>query len=229
MDPPPQEGEEPGAHGVRPVQVLDDDDDRLLGRQGADQLEHRLEEQRGRRRRRGWVGRGQELGKKRRELRARGSTETLANGCVECCAAAPERLDPRPEGQRLLGLVAAAERQPAGVERVARRELLDQPALADSRLAGDQHHVAPGVEHARERLAQALELARPSDHRRVHATRARRRGERRGRPPERRVGRLQDLPVELAGLLLGLGAELAPQARHAGLVLLQRHRAPSLT
>ena len=169
VDPVSEEGEEPGAHGVRPVQVLEDQDRRLLRHQRPHQRQQRLEEQRGRRVRRGaGVATLAQLGKEGGQLDPDALDEALGERGPEDRAVAAQGFDPGPERQGPLGLVAAAERHPERTHGLTRRELLDQPALPDPGLAGDQHDVPAVVEHARDRARQAVQLGLPTDHAGLH-------------------------------------------------------------
>src|SRR5262249_6295803 len=112
------------------------------------------------------------------------------------------------------------------------REILEESRLADPGLAADERDVRADVEGASEGGPEHIELGRAPDERNVRgavgcglecgagaAVDAR-------LPRDRAApGRAaEDLPIQLARLLLRLGAELALQEAKAGLVLLERGR-----
>src|SRR6185369_8092509 len=154
-----------------------------------------------------------DLRKEAGELLPPRSAEPLERVRVAQRMAAPERARPEPEGQDALALVRAAQDQPQAVALGVRHHLLDEPGLAESRLAEDRDHARVALGAAGELGAHARELGVSADERRVDARLTRgRRGVRgpRGREALRRALE-EDLPVELLRLRLGLDPQLAPQ------------------
>ncbi len=192
---------------VGPVQVLEDDEQRLIGSEALEQAQHRLEQLRsllgralGRLAERGHQSRQQPAGgaEDRGELLGRGGPGEIA-----------ERLDQRRERQALRSeLHAVARQHPHPGRRREPRRLVHEPGLADSRLAGEEHQAGLGGAGRGEQRRELRPLAHPSHHdrrdrcaRRVHPALLTivvilppggRRGVRRARsaaPPRRRTGR----------------------------------------
>ena len=120
--------------------------------------------------------------------------------------------DPQAEGQDLLARVGPALDEPTALAHRVGGDFLDEPRLADARLAEHGHHPGPAFAGETERRAHLSQLGGPADqgessggvsaawHRGLGgARRARRRGRLRGSLGE-------DLLVEPLGLGLGLDA-----------------------
>src|SRR5581483_5154721 len=100
------------------------------------------------------LARRQQLGEDAAELRDRGMAQSpVARQIAETRA---ERIGPGPERQDLLRLMAGAEGDAQTPPRRLLAELLQQPCLADSGLAGDQDDAAAEVEHRVEGGTQPL-------------------------------------------------------------------------
>jgi hypothetical protein len=135
---------------VRPLQVVDDEDDRARSAQLPDQRQDLL------RRRRDRIRPAQ------RHLTPQQPRDRLA----ALPAAHPtQRVEQRQQRQRLAELVARApqHRTPPGGPDTRRG---DQRRLADPRLAVDQHRAAPARTHLRYQPGQPGQLGMPADERR---------------------------------------------------------------
>jgi hypothetical protein len=164
--PPARAGDRAGARSGRPVQVVDDHEQRAAGREPAHEGDHRLEQapplRRGvERGRLGQLGQpGPQLGQQPREvgaLRAEQLGQLLGRQAVEVPA---EQLDPRPEREQLLLVAAAVEDGEVG--RGAGR-LGHRPRLADPALARDQHSpVSPARALASSRSRRSSASRRPA-------------------------------------------------------------------
>src|SRR5262249_2142936 len=138
----------------------------------------------------------------------------------------PERIDPGSERQDLLALVTSTEHDLAArLDRLGDGRL-HQPSLADPRLALDHADRPAAVPGVGQPLAQRQELGVTPDQRGG-------RGDDR-RHPEGLAGlrrpspSLEKLAVQLFGLRLWFGAELALQRFDALLILAERGAAPAL-
>ena len=145
-----EEGQEVARGTVGPVDVLEDEHERLRLGQAPQQREQQLEDAslRGRRLR----GGGVELGKQRREADRAGAQLVGAQP--------PQGADDRREGQLAVAEVDAVAGEEASAPGAgAGTELRDQAGLADARLAGDERDRGPAIGRALERRAEARELA----------------------------------------------------------------------
>ena len=226
-----QEGGQPEARLVRPVHVLQDDRERALPSQRAQELAHRLEDAQvvvdARARR---PGTRADLGEESGELLPPRRAQRLHELHVAEGVAGPQRAHPEAERQDALALVRAALDEPDAVASRFRDDLLDQARLAEPRLAENDHHPRAPFAATVQLGAHARQLGAPADQGRVDDGFAQRRERPRRAPRRRALGRAQgqDLPVELLRLRLRLHPQLAPQRLHAGLVAPQRGRAAPL-
>ena len=167
-DSPGEEGHQPQAHLVGPVNVLQHDDDRLLRGEAADQLRRGLEEQQ-------VIGRMSgglrafdlELGQQARQLRAPERREAAKHLDLRHHASVPKRIDPGAERQHLFGLVGAAEQDPDPARVRFGGQRHEEAALADPCLAGDGDDLAITARRLLQCLSQADQLDFASDERRV--------------------------------------------------------------
>lgn len=120
--------------------------------------------------------------------------------------------DPQAEGQDLLARVGPAQDEPTALARRVPGDFLDEPRLADTRLAEHGHHSGPAFAGETERRAHPSQIGGPADQgeasgRLSAAWRRGRGGARRARRRGRLRGPLgEDLLVEPLGLGLGLDA-----------------------
>ena len=145
-----EEGQEVARRPVGPVDVLEDEHERLRLGQAPQQREQQLEHAplRGRRLR----GGGVELGEQRREA-DRAPAQLVG-------AQPPQGADDRREGQLAVAEVdAVAGEHARALFAGAGGELRDQPRLADARLAGDEHDRGPPVGGALQSGAEPGQLA----------------------------------------------------------------------
>ena len=158
------EREEPDAHVVGPVEVLQEEDDRLpLGEareEGPDGLE-KGPVVRGVDRRR----RARDLGDEPGQLAPPAREESLENRQVVGDAPAPEGVHPWREGQDLLGLPGAADEHPIAVSFRYGRHFGEEPGLSHAGFAdhGEQAPVARA--DVGERRLEARQLGRAADQR----------------------------------------------------------------
>jgi len=132
------EREEPKTHLVRPVQIVQDEEEAPAGRALVHDGEHRLEE--AERVARGARGRTQ-LGEQAAQLRAPRSEISQTAEDV----AAAERIDPALERQGLLRFVEATHEHVAPGCRSLNRDFLEHTGLADSGLAGHDHRLSASI------------------------------------------------------------------------------------
>jgi hypothetical protein len=232
---PAQEHEKTHAQRVRPVQVLEHDENRTPRRNRAKERGDRLEQPCPALRRRRSRRDRAELGKQPRQLDAPRLADARALARLRDRPAAAQRIDPRAERQLLTFPRASDQHAIAVVER-ARGQLLHEPALADAGFArDDREHAASGARTATREL-RPLELGGAADQRDTgHGHRGSPRraavvasldGSRRVR---RRGGGLrQQRSVQRARLRFGLDAELLAHDGETRLVLPQRGAAASL-
>ena len=222
-----QEAQQPDAHLIGPVQVLEDQEQRPRPAEARQELSHALEDFE-------IVGRpgigaaGIQLGQQARQLASAGRGEVRESADLLRDAPGAKRIHPRAEGQDLLAFVTPPEQDVALPVGGFRGQLADQPGLADPRLAQHQHELAASFICLDERGAAARHFQLPSDegdigrHRQRSSEGAGRRAAHR-RPPaawRTRAGSpAEDLLVDLARVGLGLDAELAPEDADAELVL----------
>ena len=142
--------------------------------------------------------------------------------------------DPQAEGQDLLARVGPALDEATALAHRVGGDFLDEPRLADARLAEHCHHPGPAFAGETQRRAHLSQLGGSPDQGepRGGVSAAWRRGLGGARRTRRR-GRLrgslgEDLLVEPLGLGLGLDAQLAPQGLDADLISAERRRAASL-
>lgn len=225
-DPPGDVGEQAHAQLVRPLEVLEHQEERLRAGEAAQEVGDRLE---GPRR---ITARGArrlalpQLRQQPRQLRPPGRGEAGRQRRLLRHTAGAERVDPRRQRQDALGLVAAAEEDAAAPARRQRGQLGRQPALADARRARDAHEAALPPPRRVEDLGEPRHLARAADERRGRLARRSRRAFVGPGPGRALAALLHDLLVERPRLRLRLGAQLAVQRGHAVLVLAQRRLAP---
>src|SRR5439155_18275079 len=143
----------------------------------------------------------------------------------------PKCVHPWTEGEDLLAFVRTAEQHATALGHAGRRELLDEPTLADAGLSGHEHDVPAPAARGAKSPSETIQLRLASDQRRLRCGHRRARGRRRAescRTPARWRRPLQDLEVEPLRLGLGLDAELLLLHGHARLVLPQRRCATAL-
>ena len=166
-----REGQQAQAHLVGPVQVLERRDERPLGGEVMQHLDDGLEQAPG-------VGVGArrgrpaaDLGEEPRQLRPPDRREPRHERVVVGDPRAPQRIDPRGEGQRLLGLVASSEHHLATAAHRDRRDLRRQPALADARLSEQGDETSVAGQRSVQRLTEDHQLALPTHERRLRRRR----------------------------------------------------------
>ena len=221
---PAHEREEAQAQLVRPVKILEHHDERASGGDVGDERVDDLEEPDG-------VfrddlrlhARRAELRKEPDQLAAPGPREALEGLGLGQDGARAKRVHPGAKGQDLLGLVRAAEEDPATASTRLGGQLFDEAALADARLAREKENAPLTTQDLAERSAQMSYLLFPSDERAL----------RRGLAGPGGAGRgpslpLEDFLVDALGLGFRLDAQLLPQHRHAGLVLTEGGGPPTL-
>ncbi len=163
-----QEQEERARRAVRPVDVLEADDERLLTRQPLEEVEQGLEQARlllaalggaGRL----VAGRLAELGEQRCECRA-GGRRQLAEDRVPAAHERPhERYEDR-VGQLVLTELEAVGALDARTALAGdRREVVEQPGLPDARFAGHEGEARPALLGVGERRLELGELSRAPD------------------------------------------------------------------
>jgi len=212
-----EEGEEPQRHLVRPLEVLEHDRERRARGRVEDEPCERLEELENVLRVDGRRRLGRELGEETRRLRAPRRRERRERGVVGRQAGAAQGFDPRTERLDPFRVVAAADDDPAARGRRHRRELANEPRLADAGVTEDRDDTRRG---AREGVLEAPQLDVASDQRRLHRVAL----------AERELGHAlrgalaDECPVKLARLGVGLDLELPLEHAHAELVLAQRRR-----
>ena len=229
-----QEGHEPSAHLVGPVDVLQHDEDRFLRSETEDEMHQALEEPTMVRRMAGrFSRRGRQLGEKTRQISARRRREAFENLDVGGHVRAAKRVDPGTEREHLLRLVRATDEESDAARLSLGSQGHEHTALADSRLAHDRDHAAVPSQGLIQRVSQAGQLPVSPDQRHVANDQLRtpvtlgasrvacRSGvpvvdrSRLGGPP------LENVLVELLRFRLRLGAQLALQRGDARLVLLE--------
>ena len=132
---PTQRRQEPQAGLVRPVDVLQDEEEGTRARQALDERRDGLEEAPVVHGTFGGQGRSiGQLGEEARQLGSPSGAEPSEIGS-ELGPRQSQEVDPRSERQGLVALVALADEDAAAAPCGLRRQLGDEPALADSRLA----------------------------------------------------------------------------------------------
>ena len=166
MNSPAEKSEKTRAQAVTPMQILEDEDGRLLRSQLQDQLGERVEQQGVLIRCGDWLVSGlPQFREDANELGAGRRTEAVPDTRVEHGVIAAERVDPGMERQNLFGFMAASDQDAhPGRDRLPGK-FPKQPALADASLAAQQDHAPAGIEHFRQRVVQAAELEIAADHR----------------------------------------------------------------
>jgi hypothetical protein len=159
-----EEREEPEAHLVRPVDVLEHEDERLLEGEMPKQSNKSFEQAQGiapfRHRRQ---VRGEELRKQPRELGDPDGFQSVQGSRVCQDAALPERVDPGPERQDLFTLVGAAEQDaPAPAFRLG-GQIGEEPALADAGLAEERHDLTVSGPRRSQGLVESNHLGASTD------------------------------------------------------------------
>ena len=124
------------------MSVLQHDEDRLFRREAANQLGRCLEEQQVVRRMAGRLALDMQLGQQARQLRPPEWSEAAEHLDLRHHVSAAKRVDPRAEGQHLLGLVRAAEEDPDPPRLRLGGQRHEEAALADPSLAGDGDDLA---------------------------------------------------------------------------------------
>src|SRR5439155_1175561 len=99
----------------------------------------------------------------RRRAGASGSSSSLAGLGLGQDGARAKRVHPGAKGQDLLGLVRAAEEDPATASTRLGGQLFDEAALADARLAREKENAPLTAQDLAERSAQMSYLLFPSD------------------------------------------------------------------
>ena len=232
-NPAPDECEQPEAHVVGPVHVLEQEQQGGSCGGGLEQSRHALEEPT-RVVACGGQLRADEFGKEARQLGAPDRLQLVQHPLVEHRPSGAERVSPRAERQDLLARVAPAHQNAHAGPRPVPGQFGEQSTLADAGLAFYGHHPAAPAPSGIEQGAEPAQLALSANQRSVRREEAgpsvavaRRRP---GGPPglvrARRRPRAQDLLVEVLRLALGLDPQLAPQDGEAVLVLAQG-RAPA--
>ena len=159
---------------VGPVQVLEDDEQRLIGSEALEQAQHRLEQLRALLRRAlDGLAEGGHQSRQQPAGRSEDRGERLGRGGAGEIA---ERLDERRERQALRTELHAVPRQhPHPGRRRESCRLVHEPGLPDSRLARQEHQAGLGGAGGGEQRRELRPLARPSHHdrrdrctRRVH-------------------------------------------------------------
>ena len=154
---PGQMVEELTGRRVRPVNVVDDEQQRLSARDSREQGDHGLEEAQPRLGRiLAWLGwcTVRELREELREL-ARGRAEASAERAyVLRGEVVPYGLDEGQVGQRELGFAASAPEDGRPELAGARRELHGEPRLADACVAGDGHEPAVATVRRKQRVLE---------------------------------------------------------------------------
>ena len=159
-----QVGKKAQAHLVGPVDVLQDEYERLPASQVLDELGDGLEEpelvlgyrvERDRR----LVQFGEESGQLRPPDRAQ-SSEPIA---VENDARRPKGVDRRAEREQLLGLVAPAEKGMSASRPSPDRKCLDEPGLPHARLPQNRHDARPSTPRVIDQTLQSVELRGPAE------------------------------------------------------------------
>jgi hypothetical protein len=130
LQPASEEGEEANAHVVRPVEILDDDEGAVPGREASDEPGKRLEE-RERLRRACRRRRAADFGQEPPELRPPGRAELREERHVLRHVGAPERVNPGAEWQDPVRLVGAAKQDRARQAGRAGHQLGHEARLAD--------------------------------------------------------------------------------------------------
>ncbi len=226
--PPRQEAEQADRHLVGPVQVFEQDHDRLSRGQPADQPGDALEQPDHVLARRRGPGHA-DFGQQRRQLASPGLGQRAERLLVRSHLPAAKRIDPRRQGQHLLVLVAATEEHPGPAPERLGGQRRHQAALADAGLADDRHEVTPASRRLLERPAQLPELHVAAEERRLVSGRLWDGHARRGRQPVARcraAGSLaEQFVVELLRLRLRLDPELTLE--HADALLVLPERGPS--
>src|SRR5205823_6555356 len=165
---PRYEREETQREIVRPLEILEREEQRRAARELADERVDGLEQPDvalgGDRRRRRAAG---ELGEEPRELAVCRARSRAAFRDLRDHAAGAQRVDPRAERQDLLALVRAADEHARAVDGRGGGELFDETALADARLASEQHDVSTTAPRRAQPLAQLRELRVAADQGRV--------------------------------------------------------------
>ena len=233
------EGQEPEAHLIGPVEVLEDQDGGLSEGHSLQELSHGLEEL-------GGIGgggarrrAGRDLGEQPGQLRAPDRTEPVERLAVGGETTGAQDIDPRPEREHLFRLEAPAEQDARAFAAGLGDQLGDQAALADAGLAHHGDELTLAGERGLQRVPEVRQLDLAAHDGSLAGQRVRveqpfhsgargagASGVRRGR---RRVSRLpfQDLLVQRPRLVIGLGSQLALERRHTELVLAESGPAPA--
>ena len=235
---PPREGQEPEAHLIGPVEVLEDQDGGLHEGHSLQELSHGLEEL-------GGIGgggarrrAGRDLGEQPGQLRAPDRTEAVERLAVGGETAGAQDIDPRPEREHLFRLEAPAEQDARALAAGLGDQLGDQAALADAGLAHHGDELTLACERGLQRVPEVRQLDLTAHDWRLAGQRvrveqpfhsgARGAGVSGMRRRHRRVCRepFQDLLVQRPRLVIGFGSQLALERRHTDLVLAERGPAP---
>ncbi len=238
-DRPRHEAQQEQRRGVGGVEVVEHDHDRAARRDVPEQGAGRLEQPEagplgvGCRGRREVGDEPAELGQDLGELPGARAERRGRQG-RRVGEAAPQGLDPRPVGRGAARLPAAPDEHARAAVARAGRGLLDEPALADPRLAPDEGDAAVAGEGGVERIAEEGELALAADEPAVRRGRGGGRGGlgrvRRGRAGGRRPRRVEarvlgeDRLMEGAQPRPGLDAELVDERRPGRRVRRERLR-----
>ena len=236
---PPCESQEPEAHLIGPVEVLEDQDGGLSESHSLQELSHGLEEL-------GGIGgggarrrAGRDLGEQPGQLRAPDRTEPVERLAVGGETTGAQDIDPRPEREHLFRLEAPAEQDARAFAAGLGDQLGDQAALADAGLAHHGDELTLACERGLQRVPEVCQLDLAAHDGSLAGQRVRveqpfhsgargaaASGVRRGC---RRVSRLpfQDLLVQRPRLVIGLGSQLALERRHTDLVLAESGPAPA--
>ena len=160
-----QEREQVAGRAIGPVHVLEHEHERISAREAAQEAEDQLEQPslRHRRRRAPVLLAGLELGKQWRQFLSAERRQLLPRRGIELPHPRTQCLDERPEGKpSLLQVQATADEADRAVGFRAREELLDQPGLADPRLAGDDERRGAPLSSRLEARHQQPELVGPA-------------------------------------------------------------------
>ena len=140
------EGQQPEAHLVGPVQVLQHEHQRLAGGDLLDELGHALEQRQGAVARAAAGPAMPASGSRRANSARRVGCRAPRISSSALSSAAAAGVDPRPEREDRVALVAAADQDPAALGQRVGRQRADEPGLADARFAhhGGDVPVSPG-------------------------------------------------------------------------------------
>jgi len=219
-EPAAEKREQPDAHVVGPVQILEDDQHGLARGEALEQAAHGLEEVPVVRRPGGGrSGRQRQLGKEPRQFRQPAGVDRIEHFLILVEAGPAQRIDPDAEGQHALPFIRPSSEDPQATLGRFGTQFGDQTALADARLADERHDAALPAPRAVHGLLESRHRHAATDQRRV--PRRILRAPRRRHALRARAGRTlpEQFLVEPSRRVLGHRPQLSLERVDADLVL----------